>query len=94
MMIEIAGTRFDYHDYDPRGDTLFLSVGGPRHALPAEAYETPEGHMVEYDESGRLVAIELMNVRWTLERDGELTLTWPDKHHVPSATLDPLLVAA
>lgn len=94
MIVEVAGTRFDYHDYDARGDTLFLSVGGPRRDPPAEAYETAEGHVVECDSSGRLVAVELMNVRWTLERDGELTVTWPEKHHVSSATLDPLLAAA
>jgi uncharacterized protein YuzE len=94
MIIEVAGTRFDYHDYDRRGDTLFLSVGGPRHQPPRDAFETPEGHVVEYDERGELVAVELMNVRWTLEREGELTITWPQKHRVPSAALDPLLAAA
>ena len=30
MTITIAGTAFDYHDYDARGDTLFL--GGRRSA--------------------------------------------------------------
>ena len=49
MTITIAGTAFDYHDYDARGDTLFLGVGGPRKVLAARAYETPEGHVVEYD---------------------------------------------
>lgn len=94
MITEVAGTRFDYHDYDARGDTLFLSVGGPRREPPHNAFETPEGHVVEYGESGELVAVELMNVRWTLEREGELTITWPEKHRVSSATLDPLLAAA
>lgn len=74
MAITIAGIRFDYHDYDPRGDTLFISIDGPLRHL-ADAYETPEGHTIEYDASGALVAIEFLNARRLLERDGELRLT-------------------
>jgi hypothetical protein len=29
MMITIAGTDFAYHDYDERGDVLYLHVGAP-----------------------------------------------------------------
>ncbi|HEU0019189.1 MAG TPA: hypothetical protein VFQ14_02750 [Thermoleophilaceae bacterium] len=93
MNITIAGTDFDYHDYDPRGDTLFLGVGGPRDALPASAYETPEGHIVEYDEPGAVVALELVNVRWALERDGEVKLTCPEEHHLARASLAAALAA-
>jgi YD repeat-containing protein len=60
-------------------DVLYLSVedyAGP----PARAFATPEGHNVEYDASGRLVGITLTNVRWLLDRDGELTITWPARH--------------
>jgi YD repeat-containing protein len=78
MAITIAGTQFNYHDYDPRGDTLFISIDGPLEQL-ADAYETPEGHTVEYDASGALVAIEFLNARWLLERDGELRITLPEQ---------------
>jgi uncharacterized protein YuzE len=93
MKITIAGATFTYHDYDPRGDTLFLGVNGPRKALPARAYETPEGHVVEYDEAGEMIALELVNVRRALEREGEVTLTCPEEHHVGSASLTPVLAA-
>ncbi len=79
MMITIAGIDFDYHDYDERGDVLFLHLGPPD-VLPAKALETPEGHTVEYDEHGAIVGLELMGVRGALERDGELKLTWPPSH--------------
>jgi len=75
MAITIAGIRFEYHDYDERGDTLFLGVSGPSDRLPEDSYDTPEGHFVELDETGSVVAIELMNPRWLLERDGELRIT-------------------
>jgi hypothetical protein len=50
--------------------------------LAARAYETPEGHLVEYDEAGSMIALELVNVRWSLERDGDVKLTCPEEHHV------------
>jgi uncharacterized protein YuzE len=79
MNITIAGIAFDYHDYDERGDVLYLHLGPPE-SPAARALETPEGHTVEYDEHGAIVGLELMGVRGALERDGELTLTWPPAH--------------
>lgn len=93
MTITIAGTAFDYHDYDARGDTLFLGISGPREVLAARAYETPEGHVVEYDEAGALVALELVDVRVALERDGEVKLTCPQEHHLVPSVLAPMLAA-
>lgn len=79
MTITIADIRFEFHDYDPRGDTLFLSVGAPASVPPADAADTPEHHFVEYDEAGNVRAIELMNPRKLLERDGELPITLPGR---------------
>jgi uncharacterized protein YuzE len=93
MTITIAGTASDHHDYDARGDTLFLGVGGPRGVLATRAYETPEGHIVEYDEAGSVIALELVNVRWSLEREGEVKLTCPEEHHVAPSSLEPVLAA-
>jgi hypothetical protein len=53
---------------------------GPPDGPPAKAVETPEGHTVEYDEHGAIVGLEPMGVQETLERDGELKLTWPPSH--------------
>jgi len=79
MSLTIADIRFDHHEYDERGDVLYLSVEG-YDGPPARAVASPEGHAVEYDESGRVIAMTLVNVRWLLERDGELTITWPAGH--------------
>jgi uncharacterized protein YuzE len=78
MTITIAGTTFDQHEYDDRGDVLYLSVGDPRE--PARTIATPEGHAVDYDESGAVIGMVLVNVRRLLERDGELTINWPAGH--------------
>lgn len=68
MTLKIGGIEFDHHDYDKRGDTSTYTVGPSRE--PARALETPERHTVEYDEDGPVIGLELMNVRWTLEREG------------------------
>jgi YD repeat-containing protein len=82
MSVTIAGTEFASHHYDERGDVLYLNAEGyERHGgVPPAGYETAEGHHVEYDQHGRLISIVLINVRWLLERDGEITITWPTGH--------------
>ena len=91
MKLTIAGIEFNHHDYDERGDTLYLHVGPPRE--PARALETPEGHTVEYDEGGAVLGLELLNVRWTLEREGTVTLTWPQAE-LSAQQLDPVMAPA
>jgi uncharacterized protein YuzE len=83
MSITIAGTTFEGHHYDQRGDVLYLTVAhykGP----PDKALSTLEGHNVEYDAAGRVVGMTLTNVSWLLERDGEVTITLPVGHASPA----------
>ena len=91
MNITVGGITFDHHHYDERGDVLYLNVGEPRPA--AHGLETPEGHAVHYDENWAIIGLTLLNVRWTLEREGELTLTWPPAR-LPADQLDAALAAA
>lgn len=91
MKIMIAGITFDHHHYDERGDVLYLNVGEPR--AEASGIETPEGHGIHDDEQGAVIGLTLLNVRWTLEREGEITITWPDEH-VAADALGPVLAAA
>jgi uncharacterized protein YuzE len=91
MTLTIAGTNFDQHEYDDRGDVLYLSVGPPRDG--ARTIATPEGHAVDYDESGAVIGMVLVNVRFILERDGVLTLSLPPEQLAAEA-LQPVLVAA
>jgi uncharacterized protein YuzE len=88
MKITIAGIAFDYHDYDERGDVLFLHVGEP--TPPAKALETPEGHTVEYDEHGAVIGLELMGVRRAVDGGEKLLLTWPPAQVAASALREAL----
>ena len=72
---------------------LYLSVAhyeGP----PASASSTPEGHNIEYDETGRIVGMTLTNVRWLLDRDGQITITLPAGHASPDDLAQALQPAA
>ncbi len=91
MNITIAGTTFDQHEYDERGDVLYLSAGTQRAA--ARTIATPEGHAVDYDESGAVIGMVLVNARFLLERDGAVTVTIPPDR-VVAAQLAPALVTA
>jgi YD repeat-containing protein len=93
MSITIAGTTFDSHHYDQRGDVLYLSVAhyeGP----PASASSTPEGHNIEYDAAGHVVGMTLTNVSWLLDRDGEIIITLPAGHVSPEDLAQALQPAA
>jgi len=91
MNITVAGITFDHHHYDEGGDVLYLNVGEPRPA--AHGLETPEGHGVHYNEEWAVIGLTLLNVRWTLEREGALTLTWPPAR-LGAEQLDGALAAA
>jgi hypothetical protein len=41
-----------------------------------------------------MVAMTLVNVRWLLERDGELTITWPTGHVKADELVEALASAA
>jgi uncharacterized protein YuzE len=91
MSLTIAGTVFDQHEYDERGDVLYLSVGAPQ--KPARTIATPEGHAVDYDESGAVIGMILVNVKHLLDRDGALTVSVPPDRILPG-NIEPALVAA
>jgi uncharacterized protein YuzE len=92
MSVTVAGIEFENHEYDAHADVLYLDVVGYT-GDPADAYATREGHGIEYDESGRVVAMTLVNVKRLLERDGELRITLPEAHIKPAALSDVLLAA-
>lgn len=73
--VSVGGLVFDQADYDHDGDVLYLHVGVPTKAASSE--ETPEGHVVRYDEAGRVIGLTIVNARWLLDRDGKLRVTLP-----------------
>ncbi len=62
--------------YEPIGDVLYLSAADDDKHAPAQ--ETPEGHAVRLNDQGRITHLTAINVKWLLDRDGELVATLRD----------------
>jgi uncharacterized protein YuzE len=90
-MLTISGINFDHHVYDERADVLYLSIGDPQ--VPEETVPTPEGHAVDFDADGNVIGMVLVSVRLLLDRDGQLTITWPEGH-LAREQLAPVLAPA
>jgi uncharacterized protein YuzE len=89
--IVIGPSRFDHADYDGEADVLYLHAGEPQ---PAEGEETPEGHVLRFAPgTQRIVGLTVINARWLLERDGELTVTMPERVSTSAESLAPALAA-
>ena len=85
MTLRIGSEEFDRVVYDERADVLYLSVGEPRE--PASQEATKDGHLVRYDEDGKVIGITVVNVKWLIERDGGVRLPL----RVPAEDLAPAL---
>ncbi len=92
MTVKIGRLTFDNSSYDQLGDVLYLHLGKPGAAVDFD--ETPEGHALRFDADENVIGLTIVNARWLLERDGELVVTLPERVHVSSAALEPLLVTA
>ncbi|MBI3974652.1 MAG: DUF2283 domain-containing protein [Chloroflexi bacterium] len=75
MAVRMGNLSFDHASYDAASDVLYLHIGKPRPAEDAE--ETAEGHVLRYDEHGRVIGVTVVNARWVLEREGAITVTVP-----------------
>ena len=76
MSVTIGHTTFNRLRYDARGDVLYMHVGEPSDAV--DFHGASEGHGLGYDTHGRLVRLTLLNARWSLDRDSEVRITFPD----------------
>lgn len=91
MQVRIGSLIFDHARYDATGDVLYLHIGPPRSATHSD--ETPEGHVVRYDDSGDVIGLTLISAKRFLDRDGEIIVTMPETQHVPAAAVKALLAA-
>jgi uncharacterized protein YuzE len=86
--VTIAGVEFDNIVYDREADVLYLWAGEPRRADHDDA--APEGHYLQFDSDGSLIAVTIVNARHIFEREGEIPITLPE-HRVVAADLDGVL---
>jgi uncharacterized protein YuzE len=77
MSVHLGPYTFDHVSYDADGDILYLSIGEPRDAPDSE--ETPEGHILRYDDQEQIIGLTLVNAKWLLDRDDSLSITFPQR---------------
>jgi uncharacterized protein YuzE len=92
MKITIGQLTFDNASYDAAGDVLYLHVGEPQAA--AESEETPEQHVVRFDQDGQVIGLTIINTKWLLDRDGAIAVTLPELQRIDAKELEPALRAA
>jgi uncharacterized protein YuzE len=92
MTVTIGGTTFDRVDYDAEADVLYLHVGDPSTAVRFD--ETPEGHALRFDATGRMVGITVVGVREHQLSDGRLIMTIPSLVEVAPEDLAAIIHAA
>src|SRR5688500_4328368 len=73
--ITLGDTVFDRVVYDREADVLYLHAGDPKRAV--EFDESPEGHALRYDATGRLVGVTIVNARKLVEQDGGVNVPLP-----------------
>ncbi len=88
MSVRIAGIEFDHVSYDPPVDVLYVHVGEP--VSDRDWDESAEGDGVSYAADGSVVGLTILNPRWRLDQDGELTFTLPEQQ-VVATDLDGVL---
>jgi hypothetical protein len=92
-----AVERPDFHEDDPLpGRERFYRehfVDSGRWLRAVVDFNNTPGWVVtalEFDEGWNVIQMTLVNLKWILERDGELRITWPDgqvTHDAPSQVL-------
>ena len=80
MTVRIGDWEFDSHAYDAEADVLYLSIGEPQDGY---GEETPEGHILRFDNDDEFCGLTLVNVRYLLDR-GELAITLPRREETSS----------
>jgi uncharacterized protein YuzE len=92
MTVKIGPLTFDHAAYDEQGDVLYLHIGQRQAAADSE--QTPEGHVLRFDDAGKIIGLTIINAKWLLERDGELIVTLPERVHVAPAAIEAAFATA
>lgn len=91
MMIRVGQYEFDNVAYDAEGDVLYLHRGDP--VAASETFATPEGHAVMFDDVREVIGITIVNAKWLVERDGQITISVPERIETPASDLAAALAA-
>lgn len=75
-MIHLGPYTLAHVVYDAEADVLYMAIDEPRPAH--DSAETPEGHIVRYDENYSVIGVTVVSAKWWLEKEGEIKVTFPE----------------
>jgi uncharacterized protein YuzE len=90
--VTIGSLTFDHATYDDHGDVLYLHIGERQAAADSE--ETPEGHVLRFNDRSEVIGVTITNVKWLLQRDHAINITVPKRVVVSPDALSEALTAA
>lgn len=91
MTVRMGSHEFDDVVYDAVGDVLYMHKGKP--APAAKTLASPEGHAVMLNNTGEIVGITVVNAKWLAERDGQITVSIPERLETSASELASTLAA-
>jgi hypothetical protein len=75
-MFRLCDHVFDRQSYDPDSDVLTVWKSfGIDGVMADEAYDSPEGHLPQYDSQGRLISVDFVDVAARLAAEGAIAIT-------------------
>jgi len=92
MTVTIGHLTFEHATYDEQGDVLYLQIG--ERQVAADSEETPEGHVLRFDATGKIIGLTIINAKWLLDRNGEIAVTLPEQVHVERSALEAAFAVA
>jgi hypothetical protein len=79
-MFHLGDHVFDRQAYDPGTDVLSVWKSFGIDGVPSdEPYDSPEGHVTQYDNRGRLVSIDFVDAAAWVAQEGVVKITLKDE---------------
>jgi uncharacterized protein YuzE len=85
MSVAFGDIIFDQVDYDSEVDVLYLSTGG---VTPVERDESPEGHILRFDENGVICGMTIIGVSRYLDAEENARVTFPRRSEINLSGVD------
>jgi len=68
-----------------------IQIVGGAPVPAAETFGTPEGHAVKFDAAGEVIGLTLVNAKWLVEQNGQITITIPERIQTAASDIAPAL---
>ena len=79
MSLRAGPYTFEHVTYDAPSDVLYAAIDRPRRGTREE---TPEAHLLRFDERGRFFGLTLVGPREQLDREGAVYVSLPSGERV------------